>query len=228
MAQNKVNLFECDAVLFDLDGVLVDSIECIERIWREWADRHSISFTELMQVAHGRRTVETVQIIAPHLDPMRELEALEGEESSSLEGVQIIDGAFELLSSLPKNHWSIVTSGSRRTATARLRFAGLPMPKVLVTADDIERGKPAPDGYLLAANGLGIEPHHCLVIEDAPAGIQAAHNASMPAIAVATTYPKEELVEADAVVSRLTDIRIDWQPHSSPHHFLISIQSGDT
>ena len=227
MAQNKVNLFECDAVLFDLDGVLVDSIECIERIWREWAARHNISFTKLMQVAHGRRTVETVRLIASHLDPDEELEALEGEESSSLEGVRIIAGAMELVSALPKDHWAIVTSGSHRTATARINFAGLPMPKVLVTADDIERGKPAPDAYLMAARGLGIEPHHCLVIEDAPAGIQAAHNASMPAIAVATTYPKDELTEADAIVTRLTGIEIDRNPHGSHHHFLIRIQSSD-
>jgi sugar-phosphatase len=227
MVQNKVNLFECDAVLFDLDGVLVDSIECIERIWREWAARHNISFTELMQVAHGRRTVETVQLIAPHLDPMKELEVLEGEESTSLEGVRIINGAFELLSSLPKDYWAIVTSGSRRTATARLNFAELPIPKVLVTADDIERGKPAPDAYLLAARGLGIEPQHCLVIEDAPAGIRAAHNASMPAIAIATTYHKEELLEADAIVTRLTDIEIDRNPHSPHRHLQIRIQNSD-
>ena len=208
MVQKKVKRFECDAVLFDLDGVLVDSIECIERIWREWAAKHEVNYTELMQVAHGRRTVETVRLIAPHLDPDQELEALEGEESSNLEGVRRIDGAVELLQSLPKNNWAIVTSGSYRTASARINFAGLPAPEVLVTADDIERGKPAPDAYLLAANGLGIEPHRCIVIEDAPAGIKAAHAASMPAIAIATTYKREELLEAEVIAARLTDIEV--------------------
>jgi sugar-phosphatase len=152
---------------------------------------------------------------------------LEGEESSTLEGVRIIAGAMELLASLPEDRWAIVTSGSRRTATARLNFAGLPMPKVLVTADDIERGKPAPDAYLLAANGLRNEPQHCLVIEDAPAGIRAAHNASMPVIAIATTYRKEELAEADAIVTRLTDIEIDRNSHGSSRHLQIRIQNSD-
>lgn len=219
--------FECDAVLFDLDGVLVDSIQCIERIWREWAAKHQISFIELMQIAHGRRTVETVQIIAPHLDPDQELEALEGEESSNLEGVRKIDGAVELLHPLPKDNWAIVTSGSYRTATARINFAGLPAPKVLVTSDNVERGKPAPDAYLLAAKRLGIEPHHCIVIEDAPAGIKAAHAASMPAIAVATTYTKEELSGADVIADRLTDIIIERNPQDSNRYLIIRIQNND-
>ncbi len=216
--------FECDAVLFDLDGVLVDSIECIERIWHEWATKHKINYTELMKVAHGRRTVETVRLIAPHLDPDEELEALEGEESTSLEGVRKIDGAVALLQALPETNWAVVTSGSRRTATARIKFAGLPMPRVLVTSDDVERGKPAPDAYLLAATKLQIAPQHCLVIEDAPAGIKAAHAASMPAIAIATTYQREDLAEADAIAMRLTDIEIKMHSESKPYRFVVRVK----
>src|SRR5262249_15492831 len=154
----RMREFMCDAVLFDLDGVLVDSTECIERHWREWAAKHQIDFIEVMKIAHGRRTVETVRMIAPHLDVHRELEALEGAESSDTEGVRKIDGAVELLQPLPEGAWAIVTSGTLRTAAGRISFAGLPMPRVLVTADDVERGKPAPDAYLLAAEKLGVLP----------------------------------------------------------------------
>lgn len=200
--------FDCDAVLFDLDGVLVDSTETIEKLWHEWAARHRIDFIELMKIAHGRRTVETVQMIAPHLDVDRELEALEGAESSMTDGVRKIAGATELVRSLPEDAWAIVTSGTFRTAATRIGFAELPMPKALVSADDVERGKPAPDAYLLAAERLGVLPQRCVVIEDAPAGIRAAHAGSMPVIAVTTTYERDTLQEADSIAEQLADIEI--------------------
>ena len=121
-------IIECNAVLFDLDGVLVDSTECIEKHWRNWAAMRGIDYIELMKIAHGRRTIETIQMVAPQLDVRREAELLETTASSDPEGVRKIEGAVELLQSLPEDAWAIVTSGTLRTAAGRLRFAGLPIP----------------------------------------------------------------------------------------------------
>jgi sugar-phosphatase len=132
---------------------------------------------------------------------------LAAEEAHETDGLVKIEGAVQLISSLPKGRWAVATSGTREIATTRLTFAGVPVPAVLVTADDVERGKPDPQAYALAAEGLGVPPESCVVIEDAPAGIQGARAAGMPVIAVPTTYPREALRKANVTVERLSDIR---------------------
>jgi sugar-phosphatase len=202
-----VNRLTCQAVLFDLDGVLVDSTAVVERTWRRWAAAHGLAFERVMQVAHGRPARDTVRLVAPHLDSEAEAARLAAEEAHETDGMVRIEGVVQLVNALLKGRWAVVTSGTREIATTRLAFAGVSVPAVLITADDVEHGKPDPLAYTLAAERLGVSPESCIVIEDAPAGIQGARAAGMPVVAVTTTYPREALQEADAIVDRLSDIR---------------------
>jgi sugar-phosphatase len=201
--------FRCRAILFDLDGVLVDSAERVEKTWREWAARHQLNPEHVIAMAHGRRTQETVQLVAPELSIDAELRELEESEATNSDGVYEIAGARELLQLMAPSQWAVVTSGIRAVAEFRIRFTGLPMPAVMICADDITRGKPDPEGYLSAAARLGFSAEDCIVIEDAPAGIEAAQAAGMRAIAIATTYQPERLTGADAVITRLADLRVE-------------------
>ena len=199
--------FICTAILFDLDGVLVDSTKSVEREWRVWAKEHGIDGDAVMAIAHGVRSREVIKAVAPHLDAEMEALKLENREASD-DGLVVMPGAIELVHSIPKDSWGVVTSGTRRLASARLRLAGVPDPKVLVAADDVSNGKPHPEPYLKGAERLGVKPDECVVIEDAPAGIQAAHAAGMKAIGLASTYPGAALTAADAVIQRLNQIRV--------------------
>jgi sugar-phosphatase len=206
----RTNSLGCDAILFDLDGVLVDSIHCILRHWKVWADRHSIDINKIIAVFHGLRTVEAIRLVAPHLDAEKEAMQLIAQEASDPAGVVPIEGAHRLLTGLPESAWGIVTSGTLGVARARLVHAELPVPKILVTADDVRQGKPAPEPYLVGARRLGLSADRCAVIEDAPAGITAGKKAGMRVIGVATTHKREELLEegADIVFDRLIDLQI--------------------
>jgi len=198
----------CRALLFDLDGVLVDSAACVEATWRRWAVRHRLDPEEIIEVAHGRRTVETLPLVAPHLNVAEEVAALEGIEANTTEGVFEVPGARELVERLPPDAWAVVTSGVRSVATLRIRHVGLPLPPVLVCADDIARGKPDPEGYLTAAERLGRRPHECVVVEDTPPGIEAGRRAHMRVVAITGTYPARALAKADVVAARLASLRV--------------------
>jgi len=200
--------FSCAAILFDLDGVLVDSTGAVDREWRAWAQRKGVDGDAVMAIAHGVRTLEVIQRVAPHLDAEQEVRELESREADHQEGVRVMPGAAELVHSIPEGRWGVVTSGTRLLASARLRFCGLPVPKVLVTADDVVHGKPHPEPYLKGAERLGFEPADCLVIEDAPAGIQAARAGGMKVIGITSTYTADALEHADAVIGKLGQIRI--------------------
>jgi mannitol-1-/sugar-/sorbitol-6-phosphatase len=199
---------ECTAILFDLDGVLIDSTENITRHWREWAQQHNLDVDAIMQVAHGRRTVETMRIVAPQLPVEEEAERFTASEVVDTQGIITIDGALPLLNSIPADAWAIVTSGSRDLATARLRSRGLPVPQVMVTADDVTNGKPHPEPYITAANRLGLSADQCVVIEDAPAGLAAAAAAGMRTVAVASTHTYDELGAATLIAGQLRDIQV--------------------
>jgi mannitol-1-/sugar-/sorbitol-6-phosphatase len=201
-------IFHCSAILFDLDGVLIDSTPSVSRQWRVWAKENGIDPQKLLTFAHGRRTADTVRAVAPHLDAEEETRKLELRESNDTEGVSVMPGAIDLLRAVPSGRWCVVTSGTRVLATARLKLGKIPFPQVLVTADDVAAGKPDPAPYLMGARLLGMKPEDCLVIEDAPAGIEAAHAGGMKVIALPSTYPKEALQTADAVVGELSQIRV--------------------
>jgi mannitol-1-/sugar-/sorbitol-6-phosphatase len=206
--------FGCDAILFDLDGVLVDSTALVVRTWSEWAARRGLNEEYLLEIAHGRRAVEIVRHMTPDLDAEAEVRELEGIEVENVGEVLEIEGARELLSSLPRDGWTVVTSGGRRLAVGRLEHLGLPVPERIVTADDVANGKPHPEPYLKGAEVLGARPEACVVIEDAPSGVRAAKEAGMKVVAIAATYSEEDLSEADAVVGRLKEIRVVRRPES--------------
>jgi|SRR5580692_10850357 mannitol-1-/sugar-/sorbitol-6-phosphatase len=200
--------FECAAILFDLDGVLVDSTRSVERQWRIWAREMGIEGDKVTTVAHGVRAVEVIRTVAPHLDAEAEVRKLESREAEDLDGVSAMPGAIELVRAVPEGRWGVVTSGTRHLATKRLRLFGIPIPKVMVTADDVAKGKPDPAPYLRGAELLGVHPSECLVIEDAPAGIKSARAGGMKVIGLTSTYPAAALGEADAVVKKLSQLQV--------------------
>lgn len=200
--------FLCSAILFDLDGVLVDSTRSVARQWRLWAKENGIDPEKVLKIAHGRRTVEVVRQLASHLSAEEEVRKLEQREAADTEGVTVMPGAADVVRSIPDGRWGVVTSGTRYLATSRLRLGNLPIPRVLVSADEVVKGKPDPEPFLKGAELLGVNAEECLVIEDAPAGIRAAHAGGMKVIALPSTYPVSELQEADAVVQGLGQVAV--------------------
>jgi len=198
----------CDAIIFDLDGVLVDSNGIAERHLRAWTERHDVPFERIAAIHHGRTTVETIRLVAPHLDAEAEASLLEGAEAVDTVGLVAFAGAAQLLAGLPRGRWAIATSGTRRTATIRLAHAGLFPPDVLVTADDVVEGKPSPEPYLLAAKRLGMDPTRCAVVEDAPAGVASARAAGARVVGVTSTNSGEALAGADIIVDRLAELGV--------------------
>jgi sugar-phosphatase len=198
--------FPCDAVLFDMDGTLVNSNAVVERIWRAWALRHGFDPEPILAVAHGRRTSETMHEIAPDLDYENEAEWFDAQEEDDTGGVVEVPGAAALLAQM--ECWAVVTSAHRKLAEIRLRGAGLPIPAVMVCGDEIRHGKPDPEGYLKAAVTLGVAPGRCVVIEDTPVGIEAGRRAGMQLIAVCTTH-SESVFDGVACVRDLTSLRME-------------------
>ena len=203
-------IITCLAVLFDLDGVLVDSTPAVSRVWGRWAQQHGLDSQRVIATAHGRRSIETIRMVAPLLDAERENLTVERREIAEREGVTALPGSAALLHALPVDRFAIVTSATRALALARLGYAGLPAPGRLITADDVVRGKPSPEPYLKGAALLGAAPADCLVFEDTPAGIQAARAAGMKAVALLTTYPAQDLAQADALVASLAEVKMDF------------------
>jgi sugar-phosphatase len=200
--------FRCAAILFDLDGVLVDSTRSVERQWRAWAREKGIDEEKVIAIAHGVRAIEVIRAVAPRLDAEAEVRKLESREADDHDSVAVMPGAVELVRSIPEDRWCVVTSGTRHLASARLRLAGIPTPKVMITADDVVNGKPHPGPFLKGAELLGMNPKECLVIEDAPAGIQSAHAGGMKVIGLTSTYEGFALREADAIVEKLARINV--------------------
>ena len=194
-----------EAVIFDLDGVLVESAPVVEASWSRWAGERGVDWHTLRPVLHGRPGRELVSEFAPDLDAEAEVATITAYEMAEEGALRAIDGARECMAAAPR--WAIATSGGRELALGRLRAVGHPIPDVLVSADDITQGKPHPEPYLKAAAKLGVAPERCLVIEDAPAGIAAGKAAGMRVVAVTTSHRAEELAAADAVYASMHDVR---------------------
>lgn len=187
-------------VIFDMDGTLVDSHAVVERAWRSWARRHGLAADAVLAVSHGRRTHETVREFAPEgMDVDREARKLEAVETADLEDIRAIPGAVELLRWLPKSDWAVVTSATRQLASRRIVAAGLPLPDILITADDVSTGKPHPEGYLSAVEQLRASADECLVFEDAQAGILAAKAAGCDVVAITGGRPQHFRADCPAV-----------------------------
>ncbi len=196
------------AILFDLDGVLADSTPSVTRAWSAWARRVGLEPDWLLRRVHGRRAIDTIRAVRPELDAESELATLVADETTDNADVVEIPGARALVSALPADRWAIVTSGLLPVATARLVAAGVPLPRIMVTAESISRGKPDPEAYLKGAAELGVAPADCLVVEDAPAGAAAARAAGMRLLGLATTHTAAELEPADLIVPDLTHVTI--------------------
>jgi sugar-phosphatase len=196
------------ALLFDLDGVLVDSTPAIERVWTRWAIKHGFEPEKTVREAHGRPSLESVRDLLPDADHEALNRELEQGEIEDLEGVVPLPGAVELLTSLPPDRWTIVTSCGRELAEVRLRAAGLPQPPTMVTFSEITRGKPDPEPYLKGAAKLGFSPADCIILEDVPAGILSGKAAGSRVIVVRTTATEEEfaLAKPDWVVDSCASV----------------------
>ncbi len=188
----------CRALLFDMDGVLVDSTAAVARVWAVWALKHGLDPETVVKIAHWRTSISTIRELLPRADHEAEDREVERLEIEDVEGIEALPGAAELLRELPANKYAIVTSATRPLARVRLLAAGLSVPENLVTARDVPRGKPNPDPYLMGARILGVPPAECVVIEDAPSGVRAGKAAGGRVVALRTTASDAELQEAGA------------------------------
>ena len=184
--------FACRAVLCDLDGTLIQSLAAVDRAWARWSRERGLRPEDILPHIHGRRSLDSIRLLTPHLDAEKEDLALRHIESTDTDGVEVISGAPEFLAKLPPRHWAIVTSGTRDVASARLRATGLPIPDVFVCGDDVAEGKPSPEPYLRAAELLGLTPADCVVLEDTGAGIQSGSAAGMRVLGIAALHPPAE------------------------------------
>jgi sugar-phosphatase len=201
----------CRGLLFDMDGVLVDSTPAVARVWSGWAREHGFDPEAVVKQAHGRPSIATIRELLPHGDHHAEDREVERRELEDVEDVVALPGAAEILRTLPPNRYAIVTSATRHLAEVRLRAADLPISQHFVTATDVKRGKPNPDPYLMGAEILRVPPANCIVIEDAPSGVRAGKAAGARVIALRTTANDEELSQAGAnwIIGDLTFLRAE-------------------
>ncbi|MEI5527776.1 HAD-IA family hydrolase [Streptomyces brasiliscabiei] len=193
------------AVLFDVDGVLIDTADAHGRVWRAWARARGLDPEAVFPVTQGRRRADILRLLAPERDPAEEHRALDRLMAAEEPGFRAFDGAAGLLRALPPGRWAVVTSSRAGPTAARLTRTGLVVPEVRVCAEDVTEGKPSPEGYQAAAARLGADPARCLVVEDAPAGVAAGLAAGCRVYAVASTHPPDELRDAHAWFGSLAD-----------------------
>jgi sugar-phosphatase len=217
---------QCRGVLFDLDGVLVDSTPAVARCWTKWALLHGFVPEEVVRRAHGRPSMTTLRELLPNADHEAENRQMERWEIEDIADVVPLPGAVQLLQALPPDRWAIVTSCTRPLAEVRIRAGALPWPKHLVTSADVQRGKPDPEPYTKGAMCLGLAPAACLVVEDAPAGIRAGKAAGASVLALRTTETDAELTAAGAdwIVTDLGSV--DLNASSSIDHFELLLRGS--
>ena len=213
----------CHALLFDMDGVLVDSTPAVARVWTAWANRYGLEPDQVVRQAHGRPSIATIRELLPSADHHAEDLAIQKAEIEDLEDVVALPGTIELLSALPADRFAVVTSATHALAVVRLRAAGFAIPKHLVTSSDIQRGKPDPEPYLRGAQILGLSPADCVVIEDAPAGIQSGKAAGSRVLALRTTTadPALRAAGADWIVTDCSNIHL--QPIDGDSNLLLEL-----
>lgn len=200
------------ALLFDMDGTIISSIASAERIWSRWAEAHGLDAASFLPTIHGVQSVETIRRLnLPGVDPVAEAAAITEAEMADVDDIVAIPGARAFLEALPRHRWAIVTSAPRRLAERRLAAAGMPVPDLLVAAEDVARGKPAPDCFLLAAGRLGVSAPDCLVFEDAPAGIRAAEAADAAVVVVTATH-HEPVRTNHPTIADYTGLRVAAAP----------------
>jgi mannitol-1-/sugar-/sorbitol-6-phosphatase len=195
---------QCKGVLFDMDGVLISSLGSVERSWSKWAVMRGVDPENACRIAHGCRSIETVAKLRPDLDSEEENRLIESIEMEDTQGVRVLPGVLELLSSLPSNRWTIVTSATEPLARVRLAAARVPIPRRIVTAESVSQGKPHPAPYLAGATLLGFAPKECVVFEDSEMGAEAGRAAGCTVIATTFSHPVQSLQAATHLVKDLT------------------------
>lgn len=191
-----------------MDGTLVDSTPVVERAWTWWAQRHQLSLTKVLLFSHGRPTAATFAQFLPGVDHTSELQEMLDFEETELSGIVPIPGAATVLRALTEEAWGVVTSATRKLAVTRIGVAGLPLPKVLIPVDEIQKGKPDPEGYLLAAQKLGVDSKDCIVFEDTSPGIQAGLNAGMRVVGLLTTMTAQNLLH-QPLINNFLDVHVE-------------------
>jgi sugar-phosphatase len=199
----------CQAILFDMDGILISSIGSVERSWTKWAGLRGIDLALARRTAHGRRAIETAAILRPDLDSEAELKVIEEIEIADNDGLTVLPGVLELLAVLPADRWTVVTSATERLARVRLAAGGVPVPQRLVAAEYVTRGKPHPEPFLAGAALLGFAPQDCVVFEDSASGAEAGRAAGCTVIATPFSHPAERLAAAHFLVGDLTQLRAE-------------------
>ncbi|MGB6743149.1 MAG: HAD-IA family hydrolase [Terracidiphilus sp.] len=202
-------LIHCKGVLFDMDGILISSLGSVERSWTKWARLRGIDPGYAIGIAHGRRAIETVAQLRPDLDSQAELKFIEDLEIEDNEGLTVLPGVLDLLATLPKNAWTVVTSATERLARVRLAAGGIPVPDRIVTADQVKQGKPNPEPFLAGAALLGIPPEQCVVFEDSSSGAKAGRAAGCTVVASIFSHAAETLDAAHYLVPDLKDVRAE-------------------
>jgi len=198
----------CKGVLFDMDGILISSIDSVERSWTKWAEMRGVDPEFACKTAHGRRAIETAALLRPDLDSEAELRLIEDIELADGEGLAVLPGVLDLLKVLPEDRWKVVTSATERLARMRLVQAGIPVPERLVTADDVKKGKPDPAPYLAGAALLKFPAEECVVFEDAESGTVAGRAAGCIVIATTFSHDAASLSAAHYLVEDVTGVRV--------------------
>jgi sugar-phosphatase len=183
----------CKAILFDMDGTLIDSNKASELIWETWSKLYHVSIKKIRAVHHGRRPEETIALVAPHLNAKAAAQMVYDDQDVAVAGIFPIQGANDFYNSVPSSQKGIVTAATLNILKHRFAIVGIQTPEVCVTAEILKNGKPDPEGYLLGASRLGLAPKECIVFEDAPAGLLAAKRAGMRSVAITTHYSEAEL-----------------------------------
>ena len=205
-------LVRCKGILFDMDGILISSLGSVERSWTKWSGMRGVDPAYVLTMIHGRRAIETVAMLRPDLDSAEELKLIEDIELADGEGITVLPGVKELIASLPKDRWTVVTSATERLARMRLAGAGLTVPDRLVTAETVNEGKPHPAPYLAGAALLGFAPEECVVFEDSASGVAAGCAAGCIVVATTFSHEAEHLECANYLVRDLTGVSVSILP----------------
>lgn len=203
----------CQAILFDMDGILISSLGSVERSWKKYAQMRGIDPERASRIAHGCRAIETLARLRPDLDSEEELKVIEELEIADNEGLTVLPGVAQLLASLPQARWTIVTSATERLARARLAAAGIPMPRQFVAAERVTYGKPHPEPFLAGAALLGFAPQECVVFEDSISGAQAGRAAGCTVISTTFSHSAQELAVAHYLIPDVTRVTVAAPPH---------------